>query len=163
MIHFHAPLSSQPEASTSTLTSTSPSNGKTPLNPNPDLPNGPRPPPTPTSSSSDQDNPDSILSPPPLPFNPTLTRHLLPSTTPLLPPPTKLDSLPTNSLNFCKFALVEIPGGAKGSEGVKRGRRRVLDGLVGLDRVRGEGEGEEGRKEGLLAVPNLMDSDSVSL
>ena len=46
---------------------------------------------------------------------------------------------------------------------MRRGKRRVLDGLVGLDRVRGEGEGEGERKEGLLAVPNLMDSDSVSL
>jgi hypothetical protein len=42
---------------------------------------------------------------------------------------------------------------------VKRGKRKVMDGLVGLDRARGEGE----EKEGLLAVPNLMDSDSVSL
>ena len=49
---------------------------------------------------------------------------------------------------------MDVPEGAKGAYEVKRGKRRVMDGLVGLDQGRG--------KEGLLAVPNLMDSDSVS-
>lgn len=83
------------------------------------------------------------------------TVSTIPTITPLLPPPIILDSLPTNSLNFCKFSLVEIPEelGLTGEkmEMMSRKRRRP-DGCPGL------GSG----RQGLLAVPNLMDSDSVS-
>jgi hypothetical protein len=87
---------------------------------------------------------------------PTVTTvSTIPTITPLLPPPRILDSLPTNSLNFCKFAIVEIPEelGLTGEkmELMSRKRRRP-DGCPGLG----------GGRQGLLAVPNLMDSDSVS-
>lgn len=88
---------------------------------------------------------------------PTLsTVSTIPTITPLLPPPRTLDSLPTNSLNFCKFSIVKIPEelGLTGEKMELMGRkRRRPDGCPGL------GSG----RQGLLAVPNLMDSDSVSL
>ncbi|KAH8089136.1 WD40-repeat-containing domain protein [Filobasidium floriforme] len=88
---------------------------------------------------------------------PTVTTvSAIPTITPLLPPPRMLDSLPTNSLNFCKFALVEIPEelGLTGEKMKTMSRkRRRPDGCPGL------GSG----RQGLLAVPNLMDSDSVDI
>jgi hypothetical protein len=113
-----------------------------------------------TSASASSSTSPSVEASQPGPstsFKPTVSAvSTIPTITPLLPPPRILDSLPTNSLNFCKFAIVEIPEelGLTGEkmEMMSRKRRRP-------DECPGLGSG----RQGLLAVPNLMDSDSVSL
>lgn len=108
-----------------------------------------------SSSASTRPSSDDSTSTDPQPAPTATTVSTIPTITPLLPPPTILDSLPTNSLNFCKFALLEIPEALQLSEEVLERmykRRRRPEGCEGLKKG----------KQGLLAVPNLMDSDSVS-
>lgn len=86
----------------------------------------------------------------------------------LFTPPRIIRSLPVNSLNFCGFDLVPIPTGFELDIPV------VDDGLEEQDE-KAEGDAERGRvdvdqgkamrrwksTQGLLAVPNLTDSETV--
>lgn len=76
--------------------------------------------------------------------------------TPLLPSPSVIAVLPINAINFCKLSLVDIPS-------------RLSHHLSHLRADEDQGKSLQGplgngqaHRQGLMAVPNLLDSDSVS-
>lgn len=112
------------------------------------------------------------------PSQPTLSPNATPSSSKtvattngyrnLLSPPRIIRSLPVNSLNFCRFHLIPIPTGYELDIPVVEG--------LGTDKLDGSGKGEDepgklvqdrfmrrwNAAQGLLAVPNLTDSETVS-
>ncbi|KAJ9097568.1 hypothetical protein QFC20_006143 [Naganishia adeliensis] len=87
----------------------------------------------------------------------------------LLSPPHIIRSLPVNSLNFCGFHLIPIPTGYEPDIPVVEG--------LGTDKLDGSGKGEDepgklvqdrfmrrwNAAQGLLAVPNLTDSETIDI
>lgn len=125
------------------------------------------------------------------PSNTASSSHAPTSLIPLLPPPRVKRSLPVNSLNFCRFHLIEVPfhhtntntkskststsspkppikttqsSAGKLSESILQ---EELEASISNGVAREPEDGDDptarsSQKEGLLAVPNLTDSETVS-
>lgn len=78
------------------------------------------------------------------------------SLTPMLPPPVVKHALPVNALNFCGFAIVKVPSHEQAAFGEDTSRH------LPAESAHGSFAANFAAQEGLLAVPNLTDSETVS-